>query len=271
MLTILRGVRTRTALIAMVVAGGVVAGTSCSTNMSGLGGSGGAGGAASAGRSGTASGGSVGQAGAGGKPSASGGSSGTAGQAGAGGRTSTGSGGAGAGGATATAECETAADCRLDDGCCACEAAPVSAAPPPACAILCVQSRCAAQQLPQGAVACTAGRCVAGFNCDASHVTCKIAIVACDPGQVPGVNAAGDCYTGGCVPATQCKTVTSCAACDPSLACVTYQTQMGDQVHCVTIPDSCNGNTTCGCLGPTVCKDSYRALSDPAGPARGPV
>jgi hypothetical protein len=191
---------------------------------------------------------------------------------GTGGRSATGTGGAsgtggkgGNGGAMAAAECAGVSDCRLDSGCCTCEAAPVSAPPPPDCELVCVQSRCSALQLPPNALACVAGRCVAGFNCDTSNVTCRTAAPACDVGQVPAVTPKGDCYTGSCVPPTQCATVTGCGACASAEACVVYQTQLGIQFHCVTIPNACNGDVTCGCLGPTACTDAFRTCGNLSG------
>ena len=108
-------------------------------------------------------------------------------------------------------------------------------------------------------MACVAGRCVAGFACDASKVTCKIAVPDCQAGDVPAVDASGNCYTGACVPAAECASVTSCASCTRTdQACVSYATLGGNHNHCVTIPAACGGSVTCDCLGPTSCVGSNR-------------
>jgi hypothetical protein len=244
---------------------------------SGVAGSGVAGSAGTAGVAGTA-----GTAGAGGRGGAigiagRGGSGGTAGAAGGAGRGGTsgtaggvgGSASAGRGGAGGTAapgpECMTAADCKLVSDCCTCAAIPVGAAAP-SCSLVCIQSQCDARQLPRGAVACVAGRCVAGFACDTSQVTCRIAPPNCPAGEVPSVTDAGTCYTGACAPATQCTLLPSCDACtgaDP--ICVVYQTQRGNQFHCVSIPPACGARTTCDCLGPTTCVAPYRSCADLSG------
>jgi hypothetical protein len=105
-----------------------------------------------------------------------------------------------------------AADCKLVSDCCSCEAIPIGATGRP-CSLVCIQSRCAALQLPQGAVDCVAGRCVAGFACDPSQVTCRVAPPSCAAGEIPSINASGNCYTGACVPASECTGVAGCGAC----------------------------------------------------------
>ena len=111
-----------------------------------------------------------------------------------------------------------------------------------------------------------AGRCVAGFACDASGVTCKVAVPTCPEGEVPTVNAAGNCYTGACAPATECTKVTGCGDCTgPGETCVSYSTQVGAQAHCVTIPPECNGNGSCSCLGAGSCVGAYRGCADFSG------
>jgi hypothetical protein len=166
---------------------------------------------------------------------------------------------AGGGGGAPAPECQSAADCKLINDCCNCMAVP-SGAPVPACSLVCVQSQCAAKQLPTGSVACIAGRCVAGFKCDASQVTCKIATPVCAAGEVPTVNEAGTCYTGSCAPETECTTVTGCASCTGTgEACASYETQLGVQHHCLAIPPECGGGATCECFGASACVGAYRA------------
>ena len=215
----------------------------------GSGGLAGGGGGASGGRGGTGGGASGGRGGTGG--GASGGRGGTGGGA------SGGSGGAGPG-----PECTTAADCKLFTDCCTCEAIPVGATHE-TCPAICIQSNCDARQVPRGAVACVAGQCVAGFACDARQVTCRIAPPTCPAGEVPAVNDTGTCYLGTCAPRTECLTVGDCGVCpgvNPS--CVRYQTQLGTETHCVTIPLDCGFTSGCSCFGPAVCVPPYVRCSD---------
>jgi hypothetical protein len=228
----------------------------------GMGGRGGGGGMGAAGA--TGSGGAAGHgAGDAAGRSAGGGGAGMGGRGGGGrgGR----DGGSGTGGSPADPECTRTSDCRLDNDCCTCEAVPASTPPGASCALQCLQSQCAALQLPADGLACAAGRCVAGFACDDTHVTCRISVPTCAAGQVPGVTASGTCYTGSCVPAAQCTTVSGCDACGPGEACVLYQTQMGNQYHCVSVPAACTRNQTCDCLGPSVCTGSYRSCTELSG------
>jgi hypothetical protein len=248
------------------------------TSAAGAGGATGAAGTgAIAGASGTTGVGGIAEGGRGGFAGAAGGRGGGGGIAGAaGGRGGTGGGSAGRGGTggaaggrggagAASPECTTAADCKLVDDCCSCEAIPVGATAAP-CALLCIQSACAARQLPSGAVACVAGKCVAGFACDATKITCKIATPACPAGEVPVVNASGNCYVGTCAPETECKTVSSCAVCNgTNVACVSYGAQLGAEYHCVTIPPECGANGGCTCLGVASCPAPYSACTDYSG------
>ena len=248
-----------------------IAGTAGTAGTAGGGGSGGAIGVAGRGGGGGATGaaGSAGRGGASGT-AGRGGASGTAGEAGGSGSAGRGgaSGGAGRGGAGGAPgpECMTASDCKLVSDCCTCAAIPAGATAP-ACSLVCIQSQCDARQLPRGAVACVAGRCVAGFDCDTTKVTCRRAAPTCPAGEVPTVDDAGTCYSGACAPATQCTLLPDCAACtgvDPF--CVSYQTQRGAQFHCVTVPPACSARTGCECLGPTTCIAPYRSCGDLSGP-----
>jgi hypothetical protein len=227
-------------------------------------GSGGAGGRAGTGGAATGSGGAGGRAGTGGAATGSGGAGGRAGTGGAatGGRPGTGGGAGGAGGVAP--ECRVAGDCHLYSDCCACEALAPGELPPPACPAVCVVGRCTQLGLSNDAVDCVAGRCVAGFDCDATKVTCKVAIPACPAGETPIVT--GSCYTGQCAPVAECRVVGDCQVCSAAgLSCVVYETQMGNQAHCVTIPVACNGDATCACLGQTACITPYRACANFSG------
>ena len=232
-------------------------GTAGATGIGGRGGSAGGGRGGAGGVAGGAGGAAAGAGGRGGSAGGAGGRGGTGGSAGgAGGR-----GGAGA----ASPECTSAADCKLVDNCCSCEAIPAGATGAP-CALLCIQSACAAKQLPAGKVDCLAGKCVAGFACDATGITCKVAPPACAAGEVPTINAAGNCYTGSCAPATECTTVAGCGSCTGSdQACVSYETQRGVENHCVTIPPECAGNGGCTCTGVASCLPPYGTCADYSG------
>jgi hypothetical protein len=233
-------------------------------------GSGGAGDTGAGGRGGSTGGmgaaGAVGSGGVAGRGAGGAGGRGATG-GGMGGRGSGGRGGrdGGTGGSPVDPECTRTSDCRLENDCCTCEAVPVSSPPGVGCALECLQSHCSALQLPTDGLACAAGRCVAGFPCDDTHVTCKISVPMCAAGQVPGVTASGTCYTGSCVPAAQCTTVSGCDACGPSEACVIYQTQLGNQYHCVSVPAACTRDQTCDCLGPSVCTGAFRSCTELSG------
>jgi len=239
------------------------------------GGSGGATSTTGAAGSMTSGGGVAGSGGDGGGAGTTGGGAGTMGGGGATGGVTTGggagrggaSGGGGRGGAGGSGggapqpECTSAADCKLQNDCCTCEAiAPGEIIPP--CPIACLVSKCEAQQLPKDKVACIAGRCVAGFDCDSSKVTCKVLPPVCEAGLIPAVK--GDCYAGGCVPVTECTNVKSCADCG-KFPCADYATRLGPEAHCVTVPSGCGDNATCACLGPTVCTKPFSSCGDLSG------
>jgi hypothetical protein len=238
------------------------------TGSGGAGGRAGTGGAATGGRAGTGGAATGGRAGTGGAATGSGGAgtggAATGGRLGTGGAATGGRPGTGGGAGGAAPECRVAGDCRLYSDCCACEALAPGEPMPPACPAICVVGRCTQLGLPNDAVDCVAGRCVAGFDCDATKVTCKVAIPACPAGETPIV--AGSCYTGQCAPAAECRVVDGCQVCSAAgLACVVYETQMGNQAHCVTIPAACNGDATCACLGQTACIAPYRACANFSG------
>jgi hypothetical protein len=232
--------------------GGTDAGTGGATGGSGgsTGGSGGSGG--STGGSGGSTGGAAGS---------TGGSAGsTGGTAGSGSGGTAGSGGS-AGSSAAAPECTTDTDCKLVDDCCTCESMP-NAQNPPTCSQTCLISTCTSLGVPNKDVSCVAGRCVAGFTCE-GNVLCPTTPPTCAPGTVPLI-AAG-CWQGSCVPADECLSVASCAACTGDLACAIWQAQLGPQEHCVTVPASCNGDFSCACMGPSVCTPPFDSCNDLSG------
>jgi hypothetical protein len=73
----------------------------------------------------------------------------------------------------------------------------------------------------------------------------------CPAGSLPFVE--NNCW-GTCVPATECRAVTSCDRCDPKTqACVTKTLPNVAIVHCVPLPKACNQTPSCACLGSSVC------------------
>lgn len=215
--------------------------------------------AGSAGRAG--SGGSVaGEAGdaSGGEPTSGAagvaGSSANAGSS-AGGAAGTAGSGAGtnAGGASGTAgtlgepgaECEQDSDCEIAADCCDCRAQPKGATGP-VCAADCGTNACDLKGISAGAQ-CTLGRCTLAVTCDARLVTCRAAPPECPEAHVPSVTDNG-CW-GSCVAATECSTVTGCAACPADTHCVRFEA-FGSAYHCVPRHPACEPGNLCDCLDP---------------------
>jgi hypothetical protein len=94
-------------------------------------------------------------------------------------------------------------------------------------------------------------------------VTCRMAPPTCPAGEVPSINAEGNCYTGACARAVECTLLADCSGCTGGdRSCVNYQTQLGPQFHCVSLPAACGGRATCACLGASACVAPYRACGD---------
>jgi hypothetical protein len=75
------------------------------------------------------------------------------------------------------------------------------------------------------------------------------------------INDAGNCYVGTCAPATECKTVSGCGSCTGANdACASYETQLGIQHHCITIPPECGGSASCSCFGAATCLSAVPKL-----------
>jgi hypothetical protein len=233
-------------------------GSSDSSGAAGKGGSAGTGAASGSGGTG-ASAGSGAYSGSGGLGGDGGAYGGSAGAVAGGGGAATG----GAAGGSATAECTQDSDCKPFEDCCTCSAVPVGENPS-MCKSACTEKKCAVLGVSPTAASCVAGRCVKGFECDATKVACAAASPVCDPGEVPQVS--GACWTGACVPAEQCASVTSCATCaTANFACAAFEMPAGPEAHCVSLPAVCAGNATCACLGPSVCLSPYSSCSDFSG------
>ncbi len=169
-----------------------------------------------------------------------------------------GQGGSSAGGAFADL-CTSASDCALADGCCTCTAY-AKGQGVAQCALACTQTACAKLGVSASDVTCVAGRCVLGKSCDSREVLCNMAPPACPVGQAPIVE--GSCYGTSCIAVDQCTAVTSCSECAAAgLACVTDQINsvLGDEYHCISIPENCAQNPTCQCLG--ACEPTYQCAS----------
>jgi hypothetical protein len=215
----------------------------------GAAGASGAGQGGTAGAAGSAAGASVG---AGGTGQGAGGATGGTG----------GSRGGAAGGTGVGPECTTANDCKLLSDCCTCEAVAPGEAVPTCPPIACLVNQCEAHALLPNRVACVAGRCVAGFECDSSKVICKSLPPTCDAGFIPAVK--DGCYAGGCVPVTECISVRSCLDCKGRSTCAAYVERSGSVPHCVTVPDACRVRT-CECVGPSVCTGAFSSCGDLSG------
>jgi len=214
--------------------------------------SGSSGGAAASGEAGGATQGGGGSGATGGDNSGGGNSAGGAGASG-------GSGGA----PPVVAECTDDSDCKLVNDCCSCLGIPTSRQDPDCDLSECLIPHC--QSLEFGDLQnaqCRVGRCVAGFTCDHTEVTCESVPPNCPPGETP--SALGDCW-GKCVATTECESVGSCDQCDTnSEQCVRQDTQLGAVYHCVDKPEACDDNPSCACMGASVCLAPYDTCNDTA-------
>ncbi len=207
-----------------------------------------------------ATGGTAGSGGATGGAAGSGGA--TGGAAGSGGATGGAAGSGGTGGAVGSPECKQDNDCKVFNDCCTCEGIPKTENPA-SCPAICLQNSCEALGVPPTTVSCVAGRCVKGFDCDTSKVTCKAAAPVCPAGQVAQVK--GNCYTFSCVAASECAFVPGCGDCAPTDVCSLYVTQSGPRPHCISIPKACGGDFSCACLGPSTCISPFNSCSNLSG------
>jgi hypothetical protein len=157
------------------------------------------------------------------------------------------------------AQCQRDEDCQLVNDCCSCQAIGGSE-PVPICDPRnnCVMPSCS-QYGGLDRARCMAGRCVLGFDCDTTNVTCKKLPPVCPPGETPRVvgDGAARCY-GECVDARQCLSVPTCAVCAPKDLCVRYSPST-QPLHCVPIPAGCANNTSCGCVAPAICVGAYHS------------
>jgi hypothetical protein len=165
---------------------------------------------------------------------------------------------AGSAGVSAVAECEKDGDCALLDDCCSCMPLAPGEKAPDCGTDECFVSACGSKGV--SAVTCAAGQCVLVTDCDDSKVLCESLPPSCPEGEVPTVG--GACWSGQCIKASYCPLVSSCDACDKADACVVHVTQMGQQTHCVEVPDVCKGHVGCACLGAAVCTPPWDFCSE---------
>ena len=95
------------------------------------------------------------------------------------------------------------------------------------------------------------------YNCDDSTVTCRRAIPACEEDELPEVTDDGTCWSGDCVPRSQCFALSGCDACTIDETCVLYQEMLGPRTICVPTPAECNEPPTCDCMGEAACAAPY--------------
>ncbi|MSP25646.1 MAG: hypothetical protein EXR75_10860 [Myxococcales bacterium] len=126
------------------------------------------------------------------------------------------------------------------------------------CNLQCLIPSCQSLGDPNPTAQCAAGRCVA-FSCDEKLVMCKSLPPVCPAGQTPLV--IGTCW-GGCVPVTECASVSACSKCGPANTCVTEIAKLGPVHHCVATPPACSGKPSCACMGNSVCIAPYSSCSE---------
>jgi hypothetical protein len=166
------------------------------------------------------------------------------------------SGGESTTGITPGTDCESVADCVLDDDCCHCDAMP-ELPPGHGCAEpTCDQTVCEEYGIAQPE--CVAGHCVLPkVDCDASTVDCAAAPPECLGLQVPAV--AMGCWTGECVPVSLCNGAVyfNCDECGPDESCVNWAECAGDSCTlastCQPPPEGCANAPACACGGDAVC------------------
>lgn len=150
-------------------------------------------------------------------------------------------------------ECVTDDDCKLDNDCCGCNAAPLDERFPP-CPADCAQGMCDQWGIEQAV--CRFGVCVVDeLACNPADAICAVPAPACDDGFTAEV--ANGCWTGACVPVELCDWVPDCTACTEEEVCVHMLGGPGPVVaqrFCEPIPLSCNGTATCACIGDAICE-----------------
>ena len=159
--------------------------------------------------------------------------------------------------------CVNNQDCYLVSDCCSCLGVANGQAAPGCDLPECFGPRCEAEGFNGvEAASCSAGQCVAGFDCDIAKVGCDEPQPECDPGLSPTV--IDGCW-GPCLPVSQCASVSSCEQCDQSSQlCVKDSGEEYTAYHCVNLPDECKDDRSCACMGKSVCVGDFdECVDDP--------
>jgi hypothetical protein len=115
---------------------------------------------------------------------------------------------------------------------------------PPQCDLVCITDQCTALQIEREEVTCNAfGRCVIDRSCNIGETLCPADPEPCPDGEERSI--VDDCF-GACIPATECRTVADCAACDDAV-CVISGAWAGG-TGCVVPEPSCTKGNYCECL-----------------------
>lgn len=156
--------------------------------------------------------------------------------------------------------CAAPSDCMIVEDCCSCLALPAGAEPPK-CDMQCDQSACSALGL-EPVVQCELGSCeFVPLPCNPFEVSCESEPPDCQPGMLPGVDPDQACWTGDCVPAEHCDVVPSCADCPDDEVCVQRISQI-PSTTCSPIPEACDGQPSCACMGADVCVSPFDVCGD---------
>ncbi len=158
------------------------------------------------------------------------------------------------------ATCEDASDCMLVEDCCNCTTISVGAEPPPCEQVECDQTACdAIGVVPE--LQCELGSCeFVPVPCNPS-VACDSLPPKCPAGTLPSVNEQESCWTGLCVPAEICDVVPSCSDCPDDQVCIAYVSQL-PVTECSPIPQACDGQPSCACMGAEVCLAPFDICND---------
>jgi hypothetical protein len=147
-------------------------------------------------------------------------------------------------------ECVYDADCTLINDCCSCEGISKNETLPDCPLMGCFAPTCESIGMSIPTAVCRASHCVVNADCNQAHAQCDSIPPMCGPGTTPLV--VNGCW-GGCIDITECSEVGSCTQCAADQACVNSNTMMMPGLHCVDVPNSCNGQISCACMGENVC------------------
>jgi hypothetical protein len=163
---------------------------------------------------------------------------------------------------SAVSECNSDADCKLQDDCCVCAGIPDDQNPV-SCDLACDQSKCS--ELGIAKAVCRLGICeTERLSCDQTKVVCDSLPPVCPEGQLPTTSPG--CWTGKCVPAEFCDVVPDCGACPDGHLCVQNIDLAPNQPTCEPIPPGCGPDPDCACAGDLVCNDPFTLCVEQAGP-----